>query len=295
MDWQHAILHTLAQRPSWGYAAAGPPASEPTALAALALLRGGHAERAQAGLQWLAEVQASNGAVGPDAATPTPTWPTAWAVLAWHTYGQLGGDARFAISLERGLQWLVNNRSHTQPRPEPQSHDTTLVGWPWADGTHAWIEPTAMHVLALKAVGHADHARTREGVRLLIDRQLPGGGCNYGNTFVLGNKLLPHVQPTGLALWALAGEASDPRIPPSLAYLQREWRGTRGTSSRCYAALALDAHGHWSAEDAEEFAALVVGGRPPSEESDYILALQSLVGSRLGSDQTAGALAHARS
>jgi hypothetical protein len=55
---------------------------------------------------------------------------------------------------------------------------------------------------------------------LLIDRQLPDGGCNYGNTMVLGQTLRPHVQPTGLTLVALAGE-SDPsdRVAKSRAWL----------------------------------------------------------------------------
>ena len=45
------------------------------------------------------------------------------------------------------------------------------------------------------------------GSAVLLDRQLPGGGLNYGNTYVLGQLMRPHVQPTGIALLALAGEA----------------------------------------------------------------------------------------
>src|SRR2546428_787916 len=85
------------------------------------------------------------------------------------------------------------------------------------------LAATAMHVLALKAAGHRDHPRTREAVRLLIDRLLPGGGCNYGNTIVLGQELRPQLQPTGLAMLALAGETDpDGRVAMSLAYLKSE-------------------------------------------------------------------------
>ena len=36
---------------------------------------------------------------------------------------------------------------------EQLGHDSTLIGWPWVEGTHSWIEPTAWAVLALKSVG----------------------------------------------------------------------------------------------------------------------------------------------
>jgi hypothetical protein len=88
-----------------------------------------------------------------------------------------------------------------------------------------------------------DHPRCREGVRLLLDRQLPDGGCNYGNTFALGQQTLPHLQPSAVALLALQNEADDPRLVRSLDYLQRETAHSTGLSSLCYAALALRAHG----------------------------------------------------
>jgi hypothetical protein len=122
-------------------------------------------------------------------------------------------------------------------------HDSTLVGWPWVTGTHSWIEPTAWAVLAMKVLQLHDHPRCREGVRLLLDRQLPDGGCNYGNTFALGQKTLPHLQPSAVALLALQNEGDDPRLVRSLDYLERETAHGSGLSSLCYAALALRAHG----------------------------------------------------
>ena len=96
-----------------------------------------------------------------------------------------------------------------------------LVGWPWAEGTHSWVEPTALAVLALKSVGLGDHERTREAVRLLHDRLFSDGGCNYGNTVVLGQTLRPHLQPTALALLALWQEADrGGRVTRSIDYLE---------------------------------------------------------------------------
>ena len=119
----------------------------------------------------------------------------------------------------------------------------SLLVWPWVDGTHSWIEPTAMHVLALKAAGQSVHSRTREGVAMLLDRQLPSGGCNYGNTFVLGQKLRPHIQPTGLAVLALTGEPeAASRLARSINFLERSVSRETPTASLCWALMALTAH-----------------------------------------------------
>jgi hypothetical protein len=123
-------------------------------------------------------------------------------------------------------------------------HNTQLVGWSWAEGTHSWIEPTAFHILALKASGHLDDPRTREGVTLLLDRQLPSGGCNYGNTSVLGQMLRPHVQPTGIALLALVGEQDQGnRIAKSVAWLKKATSKETTPASLAWGLLGLAAHG----------------------------------------------------
>jgi hypothetical protein len=165
-------------------------------------------------------------------------------MMLWHFVDRDESRPAFADNLRRALDWTLHEHGQPAPRKPYFGHDSTIVGWSWAENTHSWIEPTAMFVRALKAIGHDQHARTREGVRLLVDRLLPTGGCNYGNTIVLGQPLLPHIQPTGLAMWALAGEGKDdPRIERSLAYLEREATPTLATASLCYGLLALDAHG----------------------------------------------------
>jgi hypothetical protein len=144
-------------------------------------------------------------------------------------------------------------RGETSARSPLIGHDTTLAGWPWVVGTHSWLEPTAYAVLALKAAGHKKHPRTREAVQMLVDRLLPSGGCNYGNTIVMGQELLPHVQPTGLVLLALAEETiDDPRIERSLAYLERCIAATSAAASLAFGLIGLEAHGrrppdagHW--------------------------------------------------
>jgi hypothetical protein len=61
-------------------------------------------------------------------------------------------------------------------------------------------------VIALKATGHLQHDRVREGIRMMLDRQLPHGGWNYGNSVVFGRELRPMPESTGAALTGLAGQ-----------------------------------------------------------------------------------------
>lgn len=242
-DWQRDLIDRLAVRIPAGYDADGEPASEPTALAGLALLTHGRVEAALAAADWLAARQARSGSVGVTASRPTPCWPTSLAMTLWHSADVATAATRFVEPIARAVRWTLDERGETLPRNALFGHDSTLIGWSWAANTHSWLEPTAMFVVALKAVGQSQHARTREAVRLLVDRQLPNGGCNYGNTIVLGQTLLAHVQPTGLAMMALAGEGyDDPRTQRSLDYLQRELSAETATASLCYGLLGLAAH-----------------------------------------------------
>jgi hypothetical protein len=111
------------------------------------------------------------------------------------------------------------------------------------------MEPTAFFVLALKAHGLALHPRTREAVQLILDRQLAAGGCNYGNTVVLGQPLRPHVQPTGIALLALADEMEQSRAAGrSLKYLRTSLSANTTTASLCWGLLGLAAQGQTPAD-----------------------------------------------
>ncbi len=167
----------------------------------------------------------------------------------------------------------------------PPGHDTSIVAWPWVAETHSWIEPTAFSVLALKAVGLSDHRRVRDGVRLLLDRQLPGGGCNYGNTFVLGARLRPHILPTALSILALADEADemgkrDRRLADSIRWLRGAVQADSGALSLSWSLIALQAVGQLP-DDAESrwYAALERvwrRGRAPFSLAMLTLARQRL-------------------
>ena len=218
--------------------------SEPAALAALALLANERADAARRPLEWLANLQSTDGSLGVCALLTAPGWPTSLAVLAWQAArGTPAWDEANAAGIDRGVAWLLERRGVALPLNEEMGHDSTLVGWSWAEGTHSWVEPTAWAVLALRATGRDEHPRAQEAVRLLVDRLLPTGGCNYGNTVVLGQLLRPHLQPTGLCLWAIARMGNtDPRIAASIRYLESELGPHTPTASLCYGLLGLAAH-----------------------------------------------------
>ncbi len=258
MAWLDTVLARLSDATVWGYLVAGPTAAEPAALSALALTAHGRHAAAQAPLKWLHGQQAANGGVGVLGGDPDPAWPTAWSVLAWQAAAGVqpgyrshddspGDDTQgnsHRAAAQRGADWLLETRGKPLPKSLDLGHNSALIGWPWVLGTHSWIEPTAMAVLALKATGQQAHARTLEAVRLLIDRLLPDGGCNYGNTSVLGQTLRSHIEPSGLCLWALAGEPdADGRIERTRDYLTREIVTQEAAASLSYGLLGLAAHG----------------------------------------------------
>jgi len=144
---------------------------------------------------------------------------------------------------------LETSGSHWNRKPEdPVEHDPSLHGWPWVLGTHSFLEPTAMALLALERTGHAGHPRFLEGVRMIMDRQLPKGGWNYGNTKVYGAELFPFIDTTGMALKAVAGHVSAESVKKSIDYLRDKAGGCRTPLSLGWALFGLGAWGIFPAE-----------------------------------------------
>ncbi len=166
-------------------------------------------------------------------------WPTPITVLAW----EQAPDFREARS--RAVTFLLENTGHHFPRTSDSAvgHDTAIQGWPWIAGTHSWVIPTAAAIMALRVAGQGDHERVKAARRLLLDRQLPEGGWNYGNTVVYGQKLHPMPESTGLALSALAGIARREELAPSLAYLKTRVTMVRTPLSLSWGLLGLGAWG----------------------------------------------------
>ena len=242
MEWQYELIERLAAKPCTGYGRADSLATEPSALAGLALAGAKRWDASRLVADWLAEIQSEDGSVGVRATEPQPGWPTSLAMLTWIAHCRHHTSRPYQTQIDKAAQWILSHRGLPLPKSVESGHDSTLDAWSWVDETHAWVEPTAFHVLALKAGGFGQHARTRSAIAMLLDRQLPNGGWNYGNTIVLGNVLRPHLQPTGLALLALTGEpTAAQRLHKSQAYLQTELVATSPVSSLCWGLIASTA------------------------------------------------------
>lgn len=216
-----------------------------TAWGAVALLAAGTAKDVlEEARSRLAAEQAEDGRLGISADHPEAWWPTPLAILAWQgSRAHRGAQSRAAEFLLRttGIQFAKDPAS-------PVQHDTSIPGWSWVANSHSMVEPTALSLLALGISGHGRHERAREASRLLLDRQLPAGGWNYGNTFVYGKALYPLPESTGLALDALAGRVSRGDVARSLGYLETRLAQVRAPLSLGWGLLGL---GAWGARPAD--------------------------------------------
>ncbi len=248
---RETLLGLRGKEGAWSYRRGSAPRAEPTALAGLALLasatteeNASEASALSAAGDWLAAAVRADGSVGVSTSTPdAPGWMTPYAILFWKALGQHESQARSAA------QWLLRQKGRPlDPGDDPKKiagHDTSLIGWPWVNDTHSWLEPTALAVLALDRVGLGDHPRVREGLRLIRDRAITSGGWNYGNKSVFGRSLRPQPAPTGLALLALAGTGpKSENIGKALSYLTTALPETRASASLGWGLVGLRA---WSA------------------------------------------------
>lgn len=193
----------------------------------------------------LVRAQNGDGSLGVDLRIKRPRWPTPYAVLAWSALGQHRQPAT------RATRFLLTRRGTTakQRADSPLGHDTTIVGWPWVEGTHSWVEPTAAAVLALRRAGYGDHARVREGLRLLADRPVPSGGWNFGNSTLFGTGLAAQPGPTGWALIASGGRGLSAEVKRGARrFLDQLLPAVRAPRSLALGLLGLGALGHRPAE-----------------------------------------------
>jgi hypothetical protein len=191
---------------AWGYRARSIEAVEASSLASLALVatdadsKGIGRTIALSSARWLASLQNRDGSLGVTPALPEPGWTTPFGLMVWSSLGGFEAERASAVA------WLLSQKGGTAAKGpnDPMGHDSTIVGWPWVAETHSWVEPTSTAMLALALEGMASHPRVQEGLRLLVDRAIPGSGWNLGNPVVFKTALRPVPGPTGLALLALA-------------------------------------------------------------------------------------------
>jgi hypothetical protein len=187
----------------------------------------------------LMAAQLGDGRVSISPEHPESFWPTSLAVLAWQ------GAPACREAQERALAFLLAT-SGLCFKKEPDTvfgHNPELKGWSWRSDTFSWAEPTAMAMMALEAAGRGSHPRVAEAQVLLLDRQIPGGGWNYGNISVFGQVLHPMPESTGLVLGALAQRVPRETVEPSLVFLEGMVEGLRTPWSLGWALLGLGSWG----------------------------------------------------
>lgn len=168
---------------------------------------------------------------------PQSSWPTTLAILAWQN------STTHEVYQNRAVHFLLHSSGkHWKKKPNSVlAHDPTLRGWAWIDNTHSWVETTALGIIALHNAGYETHTRLQEATTMLLDRQLPHGGWNYGNTKVFNTELRPSPEDTGAALSALIGRVPSSDIAHSLDYLITECPRLRTPIALGWSLLGLNA------------------------------------------------------
>lgn len=214
--------------------------SDSTAWAVMALSNSAISESiCEQGRAYLLEQQDTMGRVCISRSHPEASWPTPLAILAWHS------SINYQNPENLSSQFLLTLTGMHFPKSDPPitGHDPSIIGWPWITDTHGWVIPTGMAILALQVAGLGAHTRVKEGQAMILDRQLPHGGWNYGNTSVFGKELHPLPECTGIALQALANDIDLQYVERSLDYLLKKLPALRTPISLGWALLGLGAWG----------------------------------------------------
>ena len=238
----------------WGYRARGVSYVEPTAAAMLAVTNDDARGRAR---DFLLSIQHADGGWGIAAIDDESGWMTAWAVLALAAFP----DTRDAVA--RGAQWLIDTEGLRVTDAASRAIiyqrlqiDSTLRGWPWQPGDAAWVQPTALAMLALCASGKSNAARVSDGIVYLFDRAVAGGGWNIGNPEMLGKIVPATVQDTAVVLRALRAvgiSAEDKRVAQAIQFLRDQIARVKTPAELAWGIVALR---DWSIETGDALARL---------------------------------------
>ncbi len=244
----------------WGYFAGKQSWLEPTAYAMLAL-HGAAGSEAAVDRAWslVRSWELADGSVRPGVEIADGTWVTALLVTLASVRGV--HDENVA----RSVGWLLRvagaehnllMRSFSYFNLLQTKLDVSHAGWPWRNGNAAWIEPTALTLVALKKVqaqfpsAELDH-RVREGEELVLARRCSDGGWNCGNPNVLNFDLPSYPESTGLALVGLQGRSTKEVAGP-LEVGRRLRAETKSSLAKAWLAIALRLHGQNPQAPAEE-------------------------------------------
>ncbi len=230
----------------WSFVGFAQASLEATCLATLALAAEPRFDSGSAAA-WLLRTQRKNGAWPAFVGDPGASWTTALAALTLNVLNES------SAARTRALAWLLSMRGREghwlwrwkfKTTDREARFDPDKFGWPWIPGSNSWVIPTAFSLIAIKQStaclrSELAERRIRTGVEMLIDRACIGGGWNAGNNVVYGQPLVPHVEPTAIALLALQDEPRTAVVAQSLDWLRSRAREVQSVASLAWAILAL--------------------------------------------------------
>ncbi len=236
------LLSNQNQDGGWGYGPQQSSAVEPTSAVLLALREDPFCDQScRRAIDWLRSAQHPDGGWGFNSEDKESGWQTAWAVLALARTDDRG-DA-----LNRGAKWLLDvktaqfDEDAMRVSKKILKIDPSLQGWSWLPGEAAFIEPTALVMLALASrPALADSGRIQEALQYLQDRRCQGGGWNIGNPFMFNSPLPARVHTTALVLLSLHGLAPKHIHPEDIKVLQHEMHRDGGVLGLAWGLLALE-------------------------------------------------------
>jgi hypothetical protein len=166
------------------------------------------------------------------------------ALLAFHALGAAEEERRlraWALAVEDASARF--GPAERKEIAERFRYDASIPGWSWTPRTTAWVEPTALFVIALRRAGvPASEKRVASGVALLLDRRVPSGGWNFGNPFSKSFELEASPMSTALALAALGAAgvpAGHAAVAAGFRALKGALAGDVSTASLAWSLLAL--------------------------------------------------------
>jgi len=225
----------------WGYASQEGSLVEPTSAALLALREASFAAPScQRGIDWLRNAQHSDGGWGFSSRDPESAWPTAWALLALKRSGNTGPVSNRAVNWLLNVKTLRLSEDTVQAGQKILTIDLSLRGWPWLPGEAAWVEPTALALMALESSSGVEAAaRRKEGLHFIQDRCCPGGGWNVGSPVMFSSALPGRAHPTAWVLVALSKLAPANIRSEDIKVLRAEMHRDGGALGLAWGLLAL--------------------------------------------------------
>lgn len=228
-----------AQNPDGGWSfVRGASWTEPTALAVLALRAHGERAAAARGAAWIRARQQADGGFAPSAAVEESTWVTALALLV--------PDA--ASRRDAAIDWVLESAPSVGVLAEAamlvrgrEFRSYWKGGWSYFGGTSGWNYPTALTVVALRAVPRASE-RVEAARHYLLSRISDDGGWNYGIPLNPGRSRDSYPETTGAALVGLKG-VQDKKLVASLDRAGKMLTACRSCEGVSWLRMGLRAHG----------------------------------------------------